>query len=351
MEKSGGAAPIGFAKKAYLFLRWPVVLGLLVVSGSFFLVGMLHSLGYQGTTNLRRVDQDSVEWQNFVSSEGTERGKPFQWKNGVEPRVENGKIMFDTRMVRALTYLKNDKGDTCGGKRGHELLELDVSSPVKSDLSVPTWKTRPVSTIYRGVGVRISKADYIKCTIEPEDSSHPELCPSAPTKRTFEKYAIPLLAPDVTHLTAVPPSPGCKITCAVDYYPGSPPVTDPAEANKPTYSTAVTSLVEEIKPFPIQELSSKGAQAGVFKSIQLAVELLNIDSPECENRDGNEGSKRLVPLTLIEPAWVVKKLGNSWDKMIETAKVKLPYNFQTGSPLAGLCADELLDLKGFHFNY
>ncbi len=351
MENTGGATSVSFAKKTYLILRFPVVLGFLGFSGVFFAIGLLNSLGYQGTTNIR-YSKDNPEWKNFIESNGGERGRPFMWKGDLKPATDSvGRINFDTRLVKALNYLKNSKtGENCGWKQGHELLKLDINSTKFSDLSTPPWEVVPLSTIYRGVGVRIAEADYIKCTIEPV--ADPKDCPEAPEPLAFGEKPILLTDPNYTPLSPEPHGPGCKVTCAVDYYPNKPTgLADESEKIPPAYSTSLTSLVKPLDPFPIEEIADKGAKAGVFKATQLSVELMNIDEPGCEKPSGNTGFSRLIPLTLIEPNWVVKELGNNWETMKTTAETKFPFSFQQGSSLAGLCPDELLNLKGLHLNY
>ncbi len=356
MLEEGGAQKVSVWRRGFNILRWPLVFSALALSLVLFVVGLLNSIGYQGTTNLRKT-KDSPEWQNLMNSEGGERGKPFVWKGDTKPTMADGVAMFDTRLVSVLGYLKNTKtGENCGWKNGHERLKLDINSSEYSDLTVPPWKTVPPSTLYRGVGLRIVEADYIKCTIEPV--ADPKYCPEAPQPMAFKgadgqiKKPIPLTDPTVSSLSPDPHPPGCKVTCAVDYYPNNPTdVVDAIDKTEPFYSTTLTSLVRPIGTFPIESIKEKGAEASVFKAAQLVIELMNTDEPGCENPKGNSGFQRLIPITLITPNWIVKELGDSWQTMRTAAKAKFPFNFQPGSPLAGLSMDPLLDRKGLHLNY
>lgn len=356
----------GLLKRAYLVLRWPVVLLALGLSVVFFLTGLLSSLGYQGTTNLRAVPEQDDLWKNFA---GDIQAKTFAWKNGEQPTIsDRGVVNFDKRLIKLLGYLKNgDKDVLCGWNRGHEFLELDIISSMGalSDLIVPTNKTRPASTLFRGVGVRISKADYIQCTIEPKDPSRRDLCPEAISgNMAFTKEQIPLTSAPSDKLEHNPSySSGCKVTCAVDYYPNNPvgalPSAQPyniSENDPPAYSGEVTGKVgawaKNPGVFNYSEITKKGQQAGIFKTALLVAELLHADDEGCANPSKeNLGSNRLIPITTILSDWAVKGLGNNWQAIGRVAQAKCPNSFHKNSPLACLTFDGLLDVKGLHINY
>ncbi|MFH1909721.1 MAG: hypothetical protein ABIJ72_00805 [bacterium] len=352
----------GLLKRAYLVLRWPVVLVALGLSVVFFLTGLLSSLGYQGTTNLRAVSEQDSLWTAFQDDINNNL---FKWKNGEQPTIsDKGVVNFDKRLIRFLGYLKNgNKKTLCGWNKGHEFLELDIISSMGalSDLIVPTNKTRPASTLFRGVGVRISKADYIKCTIEPKDPSRRDLCPEAISgNMAFTKEQIPLTsAPSDKLEHNLPYSPGCKVTCAVDYYPNNPvgalPSAQPysiSENDPPEYSKEVEDWATNPRTFDYSEIAEKGQQAGIFKTALLVAELLHTDDEGCATpNQENRGSNRLIPITTILSDWAVKGLGDSRQAIGRVAQAKCPNSFHKNSPLACLASDGLLDLKGLHINY
>jgi hypothetical protein len=346
------------ARRLFNVLRWPVALGFLIFSGIFFIIGLLNSLGYQGTTNLR-PSKDDAEWRAFQSSFQGIKGAPFMWKSA-SPAPVDGIINFDKRLVASLNYLKNSPKDLiCGWNGTHESLELDIESGKFTDLIVPPSRTMSLSTLYRGVGVRFSKADYVKCTIEPID---PTICPEK-QPRSFTKIRIPLTTAEMGSIKPTETyNPACKVTCATDYYPRNPidKAGDPSEITPPKYSTAVTNLVpaafnsgtQTPIEFDYQQINSAIHRAAAQKIILLSVELMNIDQKGCANSSAeNTGSKRLIPITLILPDWILSDLGQGWQSMRRSAVTKFPFNFQNGSPLAGLTHDPNLNTKGLHYNY
>ena len=342
----------GLLKRAYLVLRWPVVLVALGLSVVFFLTGLLSSLGYQGTTNLRAVPEQDSLWTGFKPDT---TGHPFAWKNDNSPTINDGIVNFDKRLIRFLGYLKNDKNINCGWDRGHEFLELDIKSEngALSDLTVPPNKTRPASTLFRGVGVRISKADYIKCTIKPRDQANPK-CAEANLPLKFRNpISIPLGSTENAKITPeVYDSVNCKVTCAMDYYQDDTTDAIGADTKKPNYLSTVTTWAKNPGDFDYDQITEKVREAAIFKTALLTYELMNTDEKGCENKSKeNLGSNRLIPTTTILPNWIVMKLGDSWDVMKTAANAKFPFGFQKNSPLASLTVDPLLNEKGLHINY
>jgi len=337
-------------KKAYLFLRWPVVLGLFALALIFFFVGLLNSLGYNGTTELRKVSKNSQEWKNFLSSfsDNPKRGTPFKWK-GSQPQTSGDYVSFDKRLIRSLEYLKNKK--TCGWDRPHENLTIDVNSPSQwSSYSVPPDKPVPLSTIRRGVGLRIFQADYIKCTEHPRT----DRCTEAPTPKKFPddstNFPIPLssahlLSPNISYDRV-----HCQVTCGIDYHPL---LLDPSDSLPPGYDEKIKSIVkfDPAVPFDYENITPMSRKAGLLKSVLISYELMHIDDPGCETPDGSSGYDKAIPITLILPNWIRAELGDGWDKMIAMAKNQFPFNFQASSPLAALSSDPVLNVLGVHFNY
>ena len=348
--------------KAYLVLRWPVVFGLLFAAVVFFLLGLLNSLGYNGTTNLRPISQSSKQWQDFTASfakgEPAHAGVPFEWKNQQPQDEKNGLIKFDTRLVSVLTYLKNAKGKSlnCGWDGQHELLTLDIDSSSQwSTYSTPPEKPIPLSTIDRGVGVRIYQADYIKCTEYPRYPSHPELCSEAPTPKIFPSgsngFPISLSSDDLIQPDMPYDSANCRVSCAVDYYPLLP---DPNKSSPPAYNDKIKSLAgfdPAATVFEYEDITSMSRKVALLKVALLAYELMHIDDKGCASPKGNSGYDRVIPISLIVQDWVREDLKDGWNDLVQTAQEKFPNNFQDSSRLAGLAADPVLNILGLHFNF
>jgi hypothetical protein len=265
-----------------------------------------------------------------------------------------------------LTYLSGasvtspDCGETIGGKLQHEALGLKttVDTGTLSDLSYPSTNARSGSTVYRGVGVRITSADRIKCT---------QICPNPsgpPTYTAFHVpgYVIPLGAGGKINPTDIVP-PNCQVMCAADYYPpGNAPVagvTDSRELIQPLVKTELASLVPP--PFlydPEAGFSSFNAgvtKAAVYKTSELAYELMNVDNKGCASSSGNSGNQRMIPYTVIFPNWVYINDDFTNNGMVpffkNLAPTKFPFSLQPESPLAGLAPTDPLLTIGLHFNY
>jgi hypothetical protein len=217
--------------------------------------------------------------------------------------------------------------------------------------TTPPDKTVPISTVYRGVGLRISEADYIKCTIHQKTP----YC----SYQTPEKFPIgdpdgfPL--PLSTNNLLTPSQPydkvNCQVTCAADYYPGLP---DPSASTAPIYNKDVIRLAgfNPKTPFDYEQITNYSRKIALAKSILLAYELTHIDDRDCESADGNTGYNKLVPTTLITQKWVRDDIGDSnWKEMIDMAEQKFPFGFQRSSLLAALSYDPVLNVLGVHWNF
>lgn len=353
-------------KKAYLVLRWPVVFGVFGLAAVFFLTGLETSLGYNGTSALRSVKANSKAWKDFNNdfSKTPARGTPFMWKDEKKtPAVNNSIVAFDSRLIDALEYLKKDnKAEKCGWNGSHELLTLDVNSPKgeESDLTNPPDKPVPLSTINRGVGVRINQADRIKCTEYPvSDTCADTKVPIKFPKDQPEGFPISLTTDSIDPNNKTYDKSGCKVICTVDYYPTSP-VGPPEGASAqelvpPLYSSAVTKLAnfnpQAELPTDYEQIGDLSRRASLLKNLLISYELMHIDDAGCQSKDGNTGYNSRIPNTLIMPMWVREKLGDNWQTMVDSATKLFPFNFQQSSLLAGLAADPVLNTLGLHFNY
>lgn len=311
------------------------------------MVGLIQSVGFFGTTSLRSVSEKSKEWTDFNKLFKSEKGAPYSWLDGVSPEIGYSIVKFDKRLIRALSYLSEKNQTSCGWSGQHEDLQLSIKAPETSDLSSPPDNLRSNSTVSRGVGVRISSADKIKCTKIPRNKYCDTKIPMQPEK--FDEKSIPLvvnkvLEPDKSYNTV-----NCEVLCAVDYYPGNPTDSSPEEKTKPAVASNIASL--DPGEFQYKQISSSGKKASVYKTALLAYELMTVDDRGCEVDEGNEGYKRVIPTTLILPKWATDKMGDVWSDLKALAVKQFPYRFQKQSQFSGLSHDPLLDEKGLHFNY
>jgi hypothetical protein len=319
----------------------------LFFASAYFLTGLIQTVGFFGTTSLRSVSEKDKAWTDFNKLFGSKKGAPYSWLNGTSPEVGYSIVKFDKRLIRALTHLSEKSPTSCGWSGQHEDLQLSVEAPEMSDLSSPADSLRSASTVKRGVGVRITSADKIKCTKIPRNDKCDTKIPMQPEK--FEEKSIPLvvnkvLKPDKPYNTV-----NCEVICAVDYYPGNPVDASVEEKTKPTTLSNIAGL--EPGEFRYEQITSAAKEAGIYKTALLAYELMAIDDPDCETKGGNEGYKRVIPTTLILPKWTTDKMDDVWEDLRSFAVSQFPYQFQKKSKLSGLSNDALLDEKGLHFNY
>lgn len=338
------------------------MLGLLIASLVIFLVGMIQTLGYNGTTSLQPVATSDKAWTDFypkLFSSGQSKGAPYSWV-GSQPKVENNIVKFDKRLIRVLTYIKQTGNASCVWNSTHEKIGLSVDSPEFSDLITAPYKQQSISTLFRGTGARITSADEVKCTIKPRQptgglagaasaATGNKCAYQQPT--VFDSKSISLLS----NVTVLPDKPydikDCEVNCAVDYYPDKPlgasdtevPVVSSDALNNlnPSYSS----------PFKYEDITQKTREAGIYKTAQLMYEIMRIDDPNCETSAGNVRGDRAIPITVIAQNWVVAELKDTWQDFLKLAEGKFRFTFQSGSPLAGLTFDKNLDDKGLQINF
>lgn len=341
-------------------LRWPIVLAILGGSVVLFLVGMIQTLGYNGTTSLQPVRSDEKKWTDFEKLFASKKSAPFSW-DGLEPKITNSLVQFDKRLIRILSYLAQTGNSSCVWDGTHEKLSLSVDAPMYSDLIKAPYKQASVSTLYRGTGVRITSADEVKCTIKPRGAGGGiagaiasafggSTCPyKVPT--VFDNKPISLLS----NVTVLPDKPydiaSCEVTCAVDYYPDFP--TGTPDVIKPNVTIKELDDLNPSAgaPFKYEEISEKTRQAAIYKTAQLMFQIMKVDDANCEKSSANERGDRAIPITMIVPNWVMAKLGDTWVTLTDLAEQKFRFTFQTGSPLAGLAPDPNLDDKGLQINF
>lgn len=414
-------------------MRWPILLGFLVIALIVFFVGLVFNFGYSGTTPIRQMslNDDSLYGDKKYSDaffklfqQKQEKGSPYIDLEGkiterypAAPSAKNI-LNLDKRLVRELIYLaKGNEGNKKCGWNGlqnsqHDRIVLktdntsrDNNNPQGTDLTHPDANLQSNSTLKRGVGARITEADYIKCSYE-------QLPPQQPTNScdgrwyVHSRYALKLnpigggYRWDSTFQRKINPSCIKQVKCAVDFFPNPGPVEivdAPPDEKLPlseltpskydsdalrAKSTVLNPEVFDAPPgMPPLDLSSEHvSKSAVYKIAQLALQLLATDEKECESKivtnprpseackanapNGNVGNCRNIPYTIIFPQWVAKEMFGSgvWTNFMRIARGEypnandpeykgFPYNLQDESPTAGISYDPVLDTQGLHFNY
>lgn len=313
----------------------------LLVAISVFFIGMMMSFGYTGTTALQAVKNTDPIWTAFEDMSKGIKGSPFSWNDDYPSVGDNGTVKLDKRMISLLTYLSKDKSTKCGTDTQHEFIGLSVDASEYSDLSVPEENMGSTSTLYRGVGARITTIDKIKCT---------QVCQNTPPvtfnnpgyeiSMSFNEYVLPV--------DAVPS--GCTVSCAVGYYPLNPIDASTEDKTPPTDVADVAKRNPGV--FDYSAITANSQKASIYKAAQILYELLSVDVPGCDSNIGNIGSDRKIPTSLIVPQWIQKSLGDDWENVyMKMAKERFPMGFQEQSPLAGLSYDPYLNQFGIHINY
>ncbi len=294
---------------------------------------------------MRAVKENDTVWKNFedlFSVEG-EAGQPLVWNNSY-PEIENGVVKFDTRLIKLLTYLSRQDKTACGGSTKHDLIGLYLGTgDSTSDLTNSKGNLPSSSTLTRGTGVRVTHLDKIKCTKTCQSGNLP------PISSIFASYGISLIYSSLTQPTDTVPS-NCRVTCAVGYYP-----MDPIDASlEEKTATSYPAEIAKYDPgtFDYLKIEDNSRKAATLKIAQLAYEILNVDKAGCYSTSANVGNRRIIATSLIFPVWAVKAFGEDWQKVfVSLAKKNVPFNFQLGSPLAGISYDPLLNNGGLHINY
>jgi hypothetical protein len=332
-------------------LTWPFLIVFLIAAVTIFLVGAVESVGYNGTTDLQSLSASSPKWsdfqQKFSEQNLLESTKPFFWADNGRPKIVQGSVQFDSRLVDSLNYLASSKQTTCGINRAHDAIALSVIGQTQdqtSDLSFDPSNSPSTSTLYRGVGIRLLGLDQIKCTIRPITQYCSYKQPSV-----FDSLVI--FFSKSANITGDKPydSANCAVTCAVDYYPQAPVDATNGDITAPQVPTELSKF--NPGEFDYSQIGDKAPQAATYKMAQVMWELMKIDDPGCAKPAGLRGTDRLIPLTLISSAFEQTQLGDFWPSLMKIANAEFPYNFQKQSPLAGLSLDPLLDSEGIHFNY
>lgn len=408
--------------KIWGFFRWPFLVGYLIVALVIFFVGLVCNFGYTGTTSLRAINLndegpyvDANYWRAFYPILFTaQKGKPYIDKDGKinkklgEANKDKKNVLdFDKRLVRELIYLAkgSDKNDQKCGWNGlnnsqHDRIVLQIEGEA---LSNPSTNLPSSSTLTRGVGVRITEADNIRCSYKRK--LDPDKDPRCNGKwYVYNEHNI-LFSDSSKHFrsagqsrtTICPEEPKLIVECAVDYFPHEA-VDAPDGQKLPEVQPFIKDnpIIAGLNPkiFEMSEIVDKSREAAVYKIAQLGLQLLATDEAGCENKTasiwpskvceenarkgkGNEGNCRNIPYTIIFPLWASQKMGSTkttsgkdkdassddsvWSAFKSIARGEyyvngltykgFPSNLQDESPLAGISPDEKLDSQGLHFNY
>lgn len=364
-------------------MRWPLALSFLAVSGIVFLMGIAQNFGYTGTTGLHSMsvaDFDAFKSKYFQNdSAAAKRSAPYYFAGPKKELTVSGKsVVFDVRLTKILQYLSEGTASPkCGTTGQHEQIGLSIDASPASDLSHPITNAQSSSTVYRGVGVRVTSADRVKCIqVCPNPASGPNIV----TLFNPPGFNIPLDGKEIENKPST--AAGCSVYCAVDYYPngtlygGNITPADPREMIPPQ-AAAELQLINPSSPINPAGLVCSGFMpcvpgdfsydspafanfnkaskwAGIYKTAQLAYEIMHADDAGCDTKTGNKENKRIIPYTVIFPYWVWSD-SNFADKgmvsfFLNLSKKSFPFSLQPESPTAGLSYDPLLKI-GLHFNY
>lgn len=340
------------------------MLGILSLGAVVFLLGIVQGYGYTGTTPIRKMSDD--DWKSFAdkyvasNSDAAKYGTPYFFE-GAEPASKDGAVTFDQRLGKILSYLSSSRDSSqkkCGISGQHEVIGLSIEADKTSDLSHPITNAQSASTVYRGVGVRITSVDRIKCT---------QICPNPLGGITYTPFSPPgfLIPLDGKKIKRTQPVPtGCTVECAVDYYPYgaffAPGLVSAREIIPPSVpleiailNPTLTSYVTYNYPGP-DDFDRVAHQAGIYKIAQIVYELMHADDKGCQSEDGNRGGKRLIPYTVIFPDWAWSDANFSKEGLpklfLDLATKSFPFSLQSESPTAGIAYDPLLS-QGLHLNY
>lgn len=349
------------------WLWWVVAIVSLTAAVGVVLISAVGFEGYFGTTGIRRAtsaefnakfasgltQDDIVQLREPDSGSTSEKPVVYLSKADIIER-QNGLYKLDRRLARLFNlYLANrDVIDPSIKPVAHDFIEIRTTDSRYSSLSMPPDNQPSVSTLYRGVGVRVTGLDKIKCSyMRPCDGPTCNMtCPKEWTK--FKQYPV-LFTPDdidtvATNATAdFATIPGCLTQCAVDYYPYvDSKIIDSSQNSK--RQPAETTL---------DQFRSLASSASDYKLAALANELLYTDD-QVGTKPAYQGSAKLTPFSIIVPENIktlLEKQGD-WTRLLSHADSAYFLPLQKRSSLAGLWFDQYLNGKegsdrSIHINY
>ena len=303
------------ARRLWGVARWLVLGALLALSFVVFMFGLASSFGHTGTTALRPMNvsegTDKAIWDKFkaISTGGPTKGAPYGFdsardKEALKEKIKGNIVDFDRRLTRELIYLA--MGDNlfrqCGwngqpsSQHDRIILKLDhdgsnPADPESSDLTYPEDKNiQSTSTLKRGVGARITEADYIRCSWESNGLPDPPCSPACPPlgtwwrhsrhKITFDPRGIAVFEKHMPEFEIYKSCCVKQVVCAVDYYPMA------ASACSEESACAPTCCPSAIESDPTINLCPGTDPCGVDYCS---------DAPECEDK---------LELSRLNPDWV-----------------------------------------------
>ncbi len=372
-----------------------MAVSILVVGAGVALSSSLGILGYNGTTGLQMTPK--ADWNEFHRTyfEGANPIYSFDDRKKQPDVTSDNMVEFDKRLVNLLTYLAKKPANvsTCpswpkGATQTPDKIGLSIVSPagVDSDLYTPADNISSVSTIYRGVGLRITGRDKFKCTAYYQNPST-RFCDNMLQKKADE-FDILFAddgsldhSPDPTKLAEV-----CKIECAVNYYPDKPFNATDEESHARDKNNLERSkmpwgnLMPDSDNILYLEVPNYAKAAASYKMIETVYQILDIDKNGCYS---NETMKKLgrdiscdadgkncsakMPFTIVLPNWVANEIKNKntpaevsgtstsiWKDLEKTAKANYLIDLQSvnRSPLAGISWDpDKVDSQGNLINW
>lgn len=320
------------------------------------MIGLVSTFGYMGTTPVRSVPV--ARWNSFTSSYfQAKKGAPFNWSDSSRPKTETDKIYFDERLISISKYLsdgpkqKNSCAYNAYGDSRHDRIDVSVAANKTSDLTKSEGNPASPSTVERGVGLRMTGADKIKCT--KVHVVHGTITKFLDFDLSFD----PSNHIDKSKATICPSMHVCF--CATDYYPLMPTDAPAGEINaqaaiaqEAASNPALAKVNPGVVSYDPASIYDYAHSAAIYKIAQITAQVLSVDKSGCQNSQVNKENKKIIPLSVIIPAYAQQKLDSTWtDYLMNLAKTQLPHNLQENSPLAGLSFDEALNEKGVHINY
>jgi len=314
--------------------------------------------GYFGSTGLRltnkndfsKLNSNQVQTDTISARDpgsGPNAANPIVYSASADkPRIEGNTIHIDSRINKLFNdYLANPNVlDSAKKPFAHEFIDVKTTDSKFSSLSQLPLHQPSISTLYRGVGIRVIGLDRVKCSwrrIDKDDNR----CPV--NWQPYKQYPI-LFSSDSIDIISVEAAAdasvitGCLTACSADYFPNvesAPEDKTPNQKRQPGVSD-------------INNIKSLLSEAAIYKMSMLTWELLSADD-KFDSQSENLGYQKIVPYQIIVPQSLLQNIGNDWKTFVQKAQNSYVLKMQSRLSLGGLAFDPLLDtpVKAIHFNY